>query len=113
MHELGVLIHVVEQVSEVAAENQVESIAKLVLQVGELCSMIPKYMEKVYPAAIEGTILEGSELEIERIVAQGKCRQCGHVFGLIEAKGACPSCSDRQFDILQGREFIIKEIVCQ
>ena len=113
MHELGVLIHVVEQVSEVAAEHQVESIAKLVLQVGELCSMIPKYMEKVYSAAIEGTILEGSELEIERIPAKGKCRQCRHVFGLMEAKGICPNCSSREFDILEGREFIIKEIVCR
>lgn len=111
MHELGVLIEVVEQVTEVAKENDVHEISKLVLQVGELCSMIPKYMKKIYPAAVDGSILEGSELEIETIPGNGRCKQCNTVFNLIEEKGVCPHCSANDFEMISGDEFFIKEIV--
>ena len=112
MHELGVLLEVVNQVSEVAKENDVKKIEKLVLQVGDLSSMIPRYMKKLYPAAIEGTILEGSELEIEIIPGNGKCRGCGYSFNLLEEEGTCPKCGSKQFEMISGDEFFIKEIVC-
>ncbi len=111
MHELGVLLEVVKQVTQVAEENEVEKIQKLVLQVGELCSMIPKYMKKIYPAAVDGSILEGSKLEIEIIPGNGRCRHCGCVYNLIEEKGICPSCGENDFELLSGKEFFIKEIV--
>ena len=111
MHELGVLLAVVEQVTEVAKENDVQKIQKLVLQVGELSSMIPKYMKKIYPAAVDGSILEGSELEIETIPGNGRCKQCGTVYHLIEEHGICPDCGEQQFELLSGKEFFIKEIV--
>ena len=40
MHELGVLLEVVEQVTQVAEENEVEKIQKLVLQVRLVCSIV-------------------------------------------------------------------------
>ncbi len=111
MHELGVLLEVVAQVTEVAEGNDVQEIQKLVLQVGELSSMIPKYMKKIYPAAVEGTLLEGSELEIEIIPGNGKCKSCGEVYSLVENHGVCPACGNQDFELLSGREFFIKEIV--
>lgn len=112
MHELGVILEVVEQVKEVAKENGVERIDKLILQVGELSSMIPRYMKKIYPAAVDGTILEDSELVIETIPGNGKCRGCDTVYNLVEEHGVCPECGGKSFEMISGDEFIIKEIVC-
>ena len=56
MHELGVVMQVVDVVEKFARENQVEKIDTVVLQIGELSSMIPKYVEEVYPAAADGTM---------------------------------------------------------
>ena len=111
MHELGILLAVVEQVTKVAEENDVKEIKKLILQVGELSSMIPKYMKKIYPAAIDGSILEGSKLEIEIIPGNGKCKHCNTVYNLIEEHGICPKCGIQDFELLSGKEFFIKEIV--
>lgn len=111
MHELGVLLEVVKQVEKVALENEVTKIESLVLQVGELCSMIPKYLTKLYPAAVEGTVLEDSKLEIEIIPGNGRCKQCGQVYNLIDNKGVCPECKTMDFLMLSGKEFFIKEIV--
>jgi len=112
MHEIGVLFEVVKSVEQFAKENDVEKIETLVLQIGELSSMIPKYMKTLYPAAIEDTILVGSKLEIEILPANALCRDCNKVFNLMENKGICPICGKKDFEILSGKEFYIKEIVC-
>lgn len=112
MHEIGVLIEVVKSVEKIAKENEVEKIESLVLQIGELSSMIPKYMKTLYPMATEGTILEGSNLEIEIIPANGLCKDCKKVYNLMDNNGMCPRCGNKNFELLSGKEFFIKEISC-
>ncbi len=111
MHELGVVIEVIKTVEEVAAESGVTSIESLVLQIGELSSIVPRYVQDCYPAAADGTLLENTRLEIEILPGNGLCRGCGKVFNLAAEKSICPSCSASDFEILGGREFMIKEIV--
>ena len=65
MHELGILMEIVKTVEKFAVENQVDTIETLVLQIGEISSVIPEYMKKVYSAAVEGSMLEHTDLEIE------------------------------------------------
>ncbi|MDD2969622.1 MAG: hydrogenase maturation nickel metallochaperone HypA [Lachnospiraceae bacterium] len=112
MHELGVIVDVVEKIERIAAEQGIEEIEALVLQIGELSSMIPKYMQSLYPAATEGTILEHSRLDIEIIPGNGRCRNCNQIFSLMQEKGVCPSCGEHDFELLSGKEFMIKEILC-
>lgn len=111
MHELGVVIEVAKTVEEFAKEHGVTRIEKIVLQIGELSSMVPKYIEECYPAAVDGTMLEGTALEIEILPGNGRCRRCGAVYNLLEHNGFCPQCAVRDFEMLCGKEFMIKEIV--
>lgn len=110
MHEIGVLFEIVKTVEKFAREQEVEEIQKLTLQIGELSSMVPKYLHNLYPAAVEGTVLEGSELDIEVLTANGLCKECNKVFTVVSNKGTCPNCSTRNWDLISGKEFFIKEI---
>ncbi len=112
MHELGVIVEVVSQVEHFARNNNVKKIDTLVLQIGELSSMIPEYMQKLYPAAVEGTILQDSKLEIEIIPGNGLCKSCRQVFNLLKENATCPRCGGKGFELLSGKEFYIKEIQC-
>lgn len=111
MHELGVVINVVETVENFARENGLTKIDTLVLQIGELSSMIPKYIEACYPAAVEGTLLQDTKLKIEILPGNAMCKKCSKVFNLIENDGRCPSCESKDFELLCGKEFMIKEII--
>ncbi len=111
MHELGVVLEVVESVEAFAKENKLEVIEKLVLQIGELSSMIPRYVEESYPCAVEGTLLENTELEVEIIPGSGLCEGCGRVYHLISNKNTCPFCGEGKFQVISGLEFMIKEVV--
>ncbi len=111
MHELGILFSVVRTVETFARENQVEEIKTLVLQVGELSPVVPHYIEACYPAAVDGTMLQDTELKIEVTPGNVLCKGCNKVYRLLEHKGVCPHCCGREYEILSGKEFLIKEIV--
>lgn len=112
MHELGVVMEVVRVTEEFARANEVTEIDTVVLQIGQLSSMVPKYIEAVYPAAVDGTLLAGSKLEIEIIPANARCRECQKIFNGVEHHGICPACGENRVELLSGREFNIKEIRC-
>lgn len=112
MHELSIIIEVAKQVERLALENDITVIDTLVLQIGELSTVIPKYVEAVYPAAVDGTMLEHTKLEIQMLPANGRCRDCGRIFDLVQHKGVCPDCESTSREMLSGDEFMIKEIIC-
>jgi hydrogenase nickel incorporation protein HypA/HybF len=111
MHELGVVVEIVNTVEKFAEENRVGRIETLVLRIGELSSMIPKYIEAVYPAAVNNTILEDTKLEIEILPGNARCADCGKVFNVLANKGLCPDCGGKNLELLCGKEFYIKKIV--
>jgi len=112
MHELGVVIQVVKTVEEFALEKGITKIDTVVLQIGELSSMVPRFVENCYPAAIDGRkLFKNSKLEIERLPVNSLCRSCEEVSYQTRSPERCPSCGGRELEILSGREFLIKEII--
>jgi len=111
VHELGIVIKIVETVEAFAAKNNVNQIETLVLQVGELSTVIPRYIESCYPMAVEGTLLESTVLKIEVVPGIVTCKGCKENYNLLLHHEHCPICSEVAWDLVSGREFIIKEIV--
>jgi hydrogenase nickel incorporation protein HypA/HybF len=111
LHELGVVIEVVKTLESFAKKNGLTKIDTVVLQIGELSSMIPKYIEACYPAAVDGTILQETKLKIEVLPGNGRCKECHKVFNLLEHNMKCPNCGSDKLELLSGREFLIKEII--
>jgi len=110
MHEIGVVRQVVRTVEDFAKENDISKVAEIVLDIGELSLIIPKYVEEIYPVVIEGTILEGAKLIMNVIPGMAECEECDEIFNVIEHEGYCPSCGSFEKTILAGQDFTIKEI---
>ena len=112
MHELGVLIEVARIVEELAKEQKIEKVQAIVLQIGELSSVVPQFMQEYFPMVVDmKPLFKDTKLEIEMLPGMAKCQHCGTVFNVIEHKGYCPQCNSYDKDLLCGREFMIKEIV--
>lgn len=105
------MFHVVSSVESFARKNGVEKIDTLVLQIGELSPVVPQYIEACYPAAVEGTLLQETKLKIEMIPGNAYCKACQKVFNLLANHKKCPHCGEGEWDILSGKEFLIKEII--
>lgn len=111
MHELGIVIKAVKNVEDFARENNVTKIETLVLQIGALASVIPRFVEECYPMAVKDTMLEDTKLKIEVLPANARCRGCEKVFNVLEEKGVCPYCNNEKPEMISGNEFMIKEII--
>lgn len=104
-------MEVVRTVEEFAKEHGITKIDTLVLQIGELSSVVPRFLHACYPAAVDGTLLEETKLEIKTIPGNCRCYKCNKIFNYIKNKGKCPDCGSLELELLSGREFLIKEII--
>ncbi|MDZ7795367.1 MAG: hydrogenase maturation nickel metallochaperone HypA [Spirochaetia bacterium] len=110
MHELGIVIQIVKQMEDFMDENNIRRIDTLVLQVGELSGVVPKYLEDVYPIAVEKSRLEDTNLELEITPGIGQCEGCNFNYNLVENDNLCPRCGSANFRIITGKEFMIHRI---
>lgn len=111
MHELGIVFEVIKVVDRFVQENHLAKVDKIVLEVGQLCQAIPRFIEECYPAAVSETAYEDTKLEIIVLPANAKCKTCNEVYNVIKQRKVCPKCQGDEYELISGREFNIKEIV--
>ena len=111
MHELGVTFHIMDQLEKVAQENDVERVRKVVLELGEVSTVIESYLQSCWTwAAKKRPLIEKAELIVETLPAVTYCEDCGKTYPTVEHGKTCPFCGSGQTYLLHGNEFNIKEI---
>lgn len=112
MHELGILNAMVHTVEDVIREEGAESVEKIVIEVGELSGVVPRYLEECWPAARYKTSMEETELVVEVVPGMVKCRDCSLIFNAMDSDMQCPDCRGKNLEVLSGNDLMIKEILC-
>lgn len=112
MHELGVVFHVIKMVEEVAEENDLTEVQSVTLQLGEVSTVIESYLQDVWKWAVKNRsrYMQEAELIVETIPAITFCEDCRQEYGTVEHGKICPHCGSEHTYLLQGNEFMIKEI---
>ena len=94
IHEIGVVRSMAKTVTDFAEQNDIKEVAEIVLDIGELSLVIPKYVKDIYPVVVGDTWLKDTKL----------------VINVIEHEGYCPNCGSFEKTILSGKDFLIREI---
>lgn len=111
MHELGIVFHVIKQIEELAAENQLKEVASVTLQLGEVTGAIHEDLEDCWNWAVKRMdIMKECELEIEPVPAVTFCEDCKQTYPTVRYGRTCPHCGSGNTYLVQGREMVIKEI---
>ena len=112
MHELSVLVEVVRQVKEIMDENDIKKVDTIVMEIGELSSVLPMYMYEYFPVICDDKPeFKDTKLEIITLPGNARCYDCGTIFNVIDNKGYCPKCNSFEKELLCGKECNIKEIL--
>lgn len=111
MHELGIVTYVAKTVSKIAADNEVEKVAEVILEIGEVSGIIGEYLvdcwnyfRKNYP------ILTEAELRCEDLKAVTYCEDCKKEYPTVRHGRTCPHCGSGRTYLLVGNECNIREI---
>lgn len=110
MHELGITQSIVEIAERTAKEQQAEKVLSVTVEIGSLSGVVPEALEFCFEACSNGTLLEGTQLLIEKVAARGRCLDCGREFFLEHLLACCPDCDCPAGEILSGEELRIKEM---
>lgn len=93
MHELGVVLNMLDTLDAAAKRYGVSRIASVSVDVGEMTGIVPVYMHGVWPEAVNGTICAGSELYINMVKAIAHCADCGKDYEVMETPGTTSPCA--------------------
>lgn len=111
MHELGVVFHIMDSLERIAAENGAEGVSKVVLELGEVSTVIESYLQNCWKwAAKKRALFSEAELVVETLPAITYCEGCQKTYKTVEHGKICPFCNSSDTWLLQGNEFNIKEM---
>lgn len=113
MHEIGIVYQIIKTVDEVKNEQNLTEIDTIVLQIGEMSDIVPKFIEQAWNAVKPTTNYSNTKMNVEIIPARAKCTNCNFEANVKDLGLTCPKCKKTDFKIISGREFLIKEIIAK
>ena len=68
MHELGVVFHIIDDLKAVASDNDVSSISKVTIELGEVSGVVEEYLTDCWKwACKKEELVKDCEMEVEII----------------------------------------------
>ena len=111
MHELGIVFYIIRDVKQTAEENGVDHVSAVVMNIGEVSTVVPDYLTDCWRwAADKEPLLKGCELRCNIIPAVTHCDGCGQEYETVPNGRTCPRCGSDRTWLLRGNEVEIKEI---
>jgi len=111
MHELGIVFYIINNVKKVAEENGVSHVSKVVMNIGEVSTVVPYLLSDCWDWAVKKEeLLTDCKLEIHTMPAVSFCKHCGNEFETVKYGKTCPFCKGPDTYLLKGNEVEIKEM---
>ncbi len=111
MHELGIVVHVIKQVEELAKQNNVKQVLELTLEVGEVSGVVKEYFVDAFDWAKKRTeYMKETKLNYVTIEGISYCQDCKEAFKTTAYGKKCPHCGSDNTYLVTGREVSIRDI---
>jgi hydrogenase nickel incorporation protein HypA/HybF len=113
MHELSIVMSVVEAATQVAHDNQAERIDAIELEIGALSGVELEALEFAWSEGVKRSLLAQAEKKFTHIPGKAECSDCGLNFPITTLYDPCPICGSYFLLVTEGRELKIKSITLE
>ncbi len=110
MHELSIAVSIIDICSDEALKAGASRVNNVELDIGTMSGVETDALEFAWEAATHNTIAAGAILNINRITARARCRECGHEFDVEDFLSSCPACNAFGYEVFKGRELKVRAI---
>ena len=111
MHELSLVMGIIELAEQEAAERGALIVEEIVLNIGELSGVEMSSFDFAWDQAVKNTILDGTKRIINRIPGKGICLDCQTEFALHRYYDPCPNCGEHLIQVISGKEMKVKTLL--
>ncbi len=115
MHELSICQALMDQVEQIAIQQNASRVERIVLQVGPLSGVEPTLLQQAFPLASAGSVAADSQLEIKLQAVEVRCSSCGQHSTVRPNKLVCTTCGDWRTELVSGDEMLLErvELACE
>jgi hydrogenase nickel incorporation protein HypA/HybF len=101
------MLQIVQNAAEV---NKLQKVTGLLVEIGQFSGVEPHALEFAWEFVSQGTVAEGSVLEILCPPLMLFCLNCKNEYSGKLDDLRCPNCQSEQFEIRKGREMLVRSI---
>ncbi|MBS1507170.1 MAG: hydrogenase maturation nickel metallochaperone HypA [Bacteroidetes bacterium] len=110
MHELSIVMGIVDIASEEAKRHHAHKIDSIELEIGTMAGVELDALDFAWDVGVKDTLLEHSQRKIETVEAMARCTNCDTVFKVTEPYAPCPMCDNLLLEYLSGKELRVKSL---
>lgn len=110
MHELSIALGIVKIAEDETRKARASKVEVIELEIGTLAGIEFGALDFVWPAAVQGTVLEAAEKRIDIIPGKARCMDCDTTFDVNQLYDTCPGCQSNLKAIVQGKELRVKAL---
>jgi hydrogenase nickel incorporation protein HypA/HybF len=109
MHETAVAQGLIDTILQ-EADKQGGKPTRAKMSCGLLNAVNDDVLRFAFEALAEGTVCEGTILEIEHRPMQARCKACDGTFSIKLSEARCPHCAADDFELLPDAPLMLDEI---
>jgi len=110
MHEYSIVQALLNQCEEIAQENKVEKIAKIVTKIGVMSGVEIHLFQIAFDTFKEGTMCDEAELIINEQKLKLHCNSCEAEFEIDEVRYVCKECESLDVKVIDGEEMYLMSL---
>ncbi|MBY0481361.1 MAG: hydrogenase maturation nickel metallochaperone HypA [Chitinophagaceae bacterium] len=111
MHELSIVMSIVDLATKEAAKHDAPLIEEIELDIGCLTGIEMDSFEFAWKQGVKRTILENALKKVNRIEGRAHCNDCNIDFKMQHLYDSCPECDNHLVGIISGKELKLKSLV--
>lgn len=110
MHEYSIVQALLNQCEEVAQENKVEKVLKIITKIGVMSGVEIHLFQIAFDTFKEGTMCEEAELIIHEQKIKLHCKGCDSEFEIDEVRYACKECESLDVKVIDGEDMYLMSL---
>jgi len=110
MHELSIVLSIIEIAEMQMRKHQAQQVESVELEIGQLAGVKWEALDFAWRSATKHTVLENSQREVVHVEGAAKCLECQHEFPTTSLFAGCPSCGSLFSEIIRGKELRVKSL---
>ncbi|MFT7859685.1 MAG: hydrogenase maturation nickel metallochaperone HypA [Sulfurimonas sp.] len=113
MHEYSVVQALLDQVEDLATENEASKVTKIVTKIGVMSGIEIDLLESAFDTFKEQTICEEAELVVQKQPVVVRCNSCKEENALEKNHYCCPQCKSTDLKVIDGEEMYLMSVTME
>ena len=110
MHEYSVVQALLEQIENIAKENDATQVTKIIVKIGVMSGVEVHLLEVAFNTFKEKTICDGAEFVMNIQPITIRCNSCNETSELEKIHYCCQKCGSTDVDVIDGEEMFLMSL---